>query len=132
MKNLMRTKCILCVMLLSMSLFMLSCSDNDDGDPRDGLLDNQTPYNMRVNFMGVKISEVPTGEMVRENAIEAGTTYQIQVSLVDSTGKTVEILPIFSLYINRSADDNYINDVNCSWYLSVFGDAAPFSMTSGS
>jgi hypothetical protein len=132
MKNHILTKCILCVMLLSMSLFMLSCNDDDDEDPRDGLLDNQTPYNIRVNFMGVKISEVPTGELVRENALEEGTTYQVQVSLVDAEGTTVEILPIHSLYIDRSADDNRVREKTCSWYLSVFGDASPFSLTSGS
>ena len=132
MKKLIFKRVILCLMLLSVSIFMIGCGDDDDDDPREGLLNNQTPYNIRVNFMGVKISEVPTGEMVRENALEAGTTYQVQVSIVDSTGTVTEVLETHSLYINRSGDDNRINGTTCSWYLSVVGNSSPFSITSGS
>ncbi|MCP4397633.1 MAG: hypothetical protein GY801_10090 [bacterium] len=132
MENHILKKLILCVMLLSVSVFMSSCSKDDDGNPRDGLLDNQTPYNIRVNFMGIKISEVPSEEMVRENALDSGTTYQVQVSIVDANGVVIEVLPFYSLYVDRSADDNRINEKTCSWYLSVVGQASPFSMTSGS
>lgn len=117
--------------MLLISSLLLSCNNSsNDGDPRDGLLDNQTSYNVRVDFRGLKISEIPPGiTPVRENAPEANMTHQVDISIVDASANVLEVIP-YLLPIDGSADNQRILDLRCSWYLSVTGDT-DFIVSSG-
>lgn len=125
----------LCVFILVIltSIILVSCNDDDDaaGDPMDGLIDNQTPYQVKINFMGIKIIEIAPGVFVRESTFEEGKTYQIQVTVLDDTGNTQEVINS-SVYIDKDADKHIINNESCSWYIRIWGESVPFSIESGS
>ncbi len=127
-----KKRCFTIILILA-SLMLISCQDDDDddGDPRNGYLDNRTPYQVKVNFMGIKISEIASESMIRENALEAGVTYQIQVAILDNSSIPIEVIDS-TVYIDKAADDHKINSQICSWYLKIWGETLPFAIESGS
>ncbi|GAK51698.1 hypothetical protein U14_02943 [Candidatus Moduliflexus flocculans] len=126
-----KTLCLLCVVLLT-SVLLVSCDDDDnDGDPRNGMIENRTPYAVRLNFSGIKIIEIAPNAIVRENALEEGKTYQIQATIFDNAGAVLEVVNS-STYIDKDADDRIVANQTCSWYIRIWGEAVPFTIESAS
>ena len=128
----MTTLAFVCMVMLA-ALVCVGCDDDDDDDgaPRDGMLENRTPYQIRVNFMGIKIVELPANGVVRESALEQGKTYQVQVTVFDAAGAALEVVNS-SAYIDKDADDRVVASQTCSWYLRVWGESVPFTIESAS
>ena len=127
-----KTLCLLFIVLFA-SVLLVSCDDDDDdeGDPRNGMIENRTPYAVRLNFSGIKIVEIAPNAIVRENALEEGKTYQIQATIFDSAGTALEVVNS-SAYIDKDADDRMVGSETCSWYIRIWGEAVPFTIESAS
>ena len=123
--------CLLAVVLFT-SMLLVSCDDDDDeGSPRNGAIQNKTPYQVRINFSGIKIVEVPANSVVGESSLEEGKTYQIQTTILDSAGNALEVINT-SAYIDKDADDRTINNDTYSWFIRIWGDSVPFTVESAS
>jgi len=123
--------CLLAVVLFA-SMLLVSCDDDDDeGSPRNGAIQNRTPYQVRINFSGIKIIEVPANSVVGESSLEEGKTYQIQTTILDSAGNALEVINT-SAYIDKDADDRTINNDTYSWFIRIWGDSVPFTVESAS
>ena len=123
--------CLLAVVLFT-SMLLVSCDDDDDeGSPRNGAIQNKTPYQVRINFSGIKIVEVPANSVVGESSLEEGKTYQIQTTILDSAGNALEVINT-SAYIDKDADDREIDDDTYSWFIRIWGESVPFTVESAS
>ena len=123
--------CLLAVVLFT-SMLLVSCDDDDDeGSPRNGAIQNKTPYQVRINFSGIKIVEVPAHSVVGESSLEEGKTYQIQTTILDSAGNALEVINT-SAYIDKDADDREIDDDTYSWFIRIWGESVPFTVESAS
>jgi len=123
---------VACVLVLLMSILMLSCSkDSDTGDPREGLITNETPHQVQINFESLKVVEVAPNTVVRENAVESRITYSVQITVLGDGGAILDARQL-SVYIDKDANDQVAGSVTCSWYIRVFGTTAPFGYEAGS
>ncbi len=130
-KNLIKTLCLLFVVLFA-SMLLVSCDDDDEeGSPRNGVLQNRTPYQVRINFSGIKIVEIPANSTVGESSLEEGKTYQLQTTILDSSGNALEVIST-SAYIDKDSDEHTVNNNTYSWYIRVWGESVPFTVESAS
>ncbi len=129
-KNLIKTLSLLFVVLFA-SMLLVSCDDDEEGSPRNGVLQNRTPYQVRINFSGIKIVEIPANSTVGDSSLEEGKTYQLQTTILDGSGNALEVIST-SAYIDKDADEHTVNNDTYSWYIRIWGESAPVTVESAS
>ncbi len=117
--------------IFMVSMSMLSCSSSSDDKDVDGLIYNQTPYRVTVNFLGIKIVDLSAGELYTEKGLEKDTTYLFQVTVLDNAGAALEVTDS-TIVIDSNTDDRDINGQTCSWFIRISEDSAPFRVVSAS
>lgn len=101
-------------------------------DPTEGRIKNDTAYYARLNIISHKIMDLPPGNTVKEAALQADRSYQIDITILDETGAAISTIPTYSLYIDDDADDQKLDGARCSWFLRIYGTSEPFGVDSGS
>jgi hypothetical protein len=121
----------LCMLLLIfvLSMGMVSCESDDDDI--DGLIYNQTPHRVQVNFLGIKVVELTPGLLLGESALDKGSTYLFQVTVFESSGNVLEVIDS-ALVIDDNTGDREINNQTASWFIRISGDNPPFNVVSAS
>ena len=116
--------------LLMISLMMWGCSSSSSDSKTDGLIFNQTPYRAQINFHGVKIVEVLSGQLLGEYDLKRSSAYVYQITIYN--GSTV--LEVIDHFIDIPYNPGYyrINGRGCNWYINISGSKAPFQVVSAS